>query len=249
MVLKRKLINTMVKVIKTIAISYNQSDFEPYGYEIEFKDDSIFLPMQIQVSKDRIMKIIGKIDRVDILNYNDENYVRIVDYKSSSKDLKLENIKEGISLQLISYLMCFMENKNVKNIKPAGILYFNLSDKLVALSQYEQNNENIKKILMKKLKMNGIFLKDLEILNKMDRNFESDSSNSLIDITTRALKGESKKALSEDEFEELCKETKNVLGQIGKNISDGIVKIAPDKKQDYCKYCNYSSTCRKNITV
>ena len=102
---------------------------------------------------------------------------------------------------------------------------------------------------MKKLKMNGIFLKDLEILNKMDRNFESDSSNSLIDITTRALKGESKKALSEDEFEELCKETKNVLGQIGKNISDGIVKIAPDKKQDYCKYCNYSSTCRKNITV
>lgn len=249
MVLKRKLINTMVKVIKTIAISYNQSDFEPYGYEIEFKDNSIFLPMQIQVGKNRVMKIIGKIDRVDMLKYNDNTYIRVVDYKSSSKDLKLENIKEGISLQLISYLICFMENKREENIKPAGILYFNLSDKLVALSQYEQSNENIKKILMKKLKMNGIFLKDLEILNKMDRNFESDNSNSLIDISTRSLKGESKKALAEGEFDELCKQTKTILGQIGKNISDGIVKIAPDKKQDYCKYCNYSSTCRKNINV
>ncbi len=249
MVLKRKLINTMVKVIKTIAISYNQSDFEPYGYEIEFKDNSVFLPMQIQVGKDRIMKIIGKIDRVDMLKYNGNTYIRVVDYKSSSKDLKLENIKEGISLQLISYLICFMENKREENIKPAGILYFNLSDKLVALSQYEQSNENIKKILMKKLKMNGIFLKDLEILNKMDRNFESDNSNSLIDISTRSLKGESKKALAENEFDELCGQTKKILGQIGKNISDGIVKIDPDKKQDYCKYCNYSSTCRKNINV
>lgn len=249
MVLKRKLVNTMKKVIRTVALSYNQSEFEPYGYEIEFKDNSVFLPMQIKLDENRIMKIIGKIDRVDMLEHKDNMYIRVVDYKSSSKELKVDKIKEGISLQLISYLIAFMENKNTQKIKPAGILYFNLSDKLVALSQYEQDNENIKKALMKKLKMNGIFIKDIEILNKMDRNFECNQANSLIDITTRSLNSSSKKALEEKEFEDLCQKTKQLLKEIGKDISSGIVKIAPNKKEDYCKFCNYSTTCRKNLEV
>ena len=45
-----------------------------------------FLHMEIEVEKGKIMKLIGKIDRVDMLEHNGENYVRVVDYKSSSKD-------------------------------------------------------------------------------------------------------------------------------------------------------------------
>ena len=249
MVLKRKLFNTMKKVIHTVALSYNQSEFEPYGYEIEFKDNSIFLPMQIQLDESHVMKIIGKIDRVDMLKYKDENYVRVVDYKSSSKDLNIDKIKEGLSLQLITYLMAFIENKKELKIKPAGMLYFNLSDKLVALTQYEQNNENIKKILMKKLKMNGIFLNDIEILNKMDRNFENNSAMSLINVSKKSISSSGKKVLKEDEFENLCNETKEILKQIGKNIASGIVEINPNKKENYCQFCNYSTNCRKNLEV
>ena len=247
MVLKRKLVNTMKKVIHTVALSYNQSEFEPFGYEIEFKDGSAFLPMEIEVEKGKIMKLIGKIDRVDMLEHNGENYVRVVDYKSSSKDLSIENIKEGLSLQLITYLTAFMENRKEMNIKPAGMLYFNLSDKLVSLAQYEQDNENIKKALMKKLKMNGIFVKNLEIINKMDRNYEKDNSNSLINLSKRSFEG--KRTLEESEFEKLCDTTKEILKQIGRDISSGIVKIAPNKKEKYCQFCNYSTTCRKNIEV
>lgn len=247
MVLKRKLLNTMIKVIRTIAISYNQSEFEPYGYEIEFKDNSVFLPMEIKLDNNKVMKLIGKIDRVDILKMEDTDYIRVVDYKSSSKELKLDNIKEGLSLQLISYMIAFMDNLK-ENIKPAGLLYFDLSDKLVSLSQYEQNNDVIRKELIKRLKMNGIFIRDIEILNKMDRNFEKNSSESLINITTKKL-DTSKKALDETEFESLCNETKEILRQIGEEISRGIVKIAPNKKENYCQYCNYSSTCRKNLEV
>ncbi len=249
MVLKRKLTNTMKKVIKTVAISYNQSEFEPFGYEIEFKDNSVFLPMEIELENNKKMKIIGKIDRVDMLDLGKEKYIRVVDYKSSSKDLKVDKIKEGLSLQLISYLMAFIENKKDEKIKPAGLLYFNLSDKLVSIGQYENDTEIIKKKLIKKLKMNGIFIKDIEILNKMDRKFETDNSNSLIDVTKSSLKPENPKTISEDDFEILCEETKNILKEIGKDISCGVVKISPNKKENYCKYCDYSSTCRKNLEV
>ena len=110
MVLKRKLINTMKKVIRTVALSYNQSEFKPYDYEIEFKDGSAFLPMEIELGDGKVMKLIGKIDRVDFLNFRDSMYIRVVDYKSSGKDLKIDKIKEGLSLQLITYMMAFMDN-------------------------------------------------------------------------------------------------------------------------------------------
>ena len=249
MVLKRKLTNTMKKVIKTVALSYNQSEFKPYGYEIEFKDNSAFLPMEIELENGKTMKIIGKIDRIDFLEFKDNIYIRVVDYKSSGKELKLDKIKEGISLQLISYMMAFMENKKDKKIVPAAMVYFNLSDKLVSLAQYEQDNEKIKKELLKKLKMNGIFLKDIEILNKMDRNFENNSKDSLIDVTKTSITRNSSKVLEEEEFENLCRQTKFVLEQIGEEISSGKVKIAPNKKENYCQFCQYSSTCRKNIKV
>lgn len=249
MVLKRKLINTMKKIIRTVALSYNQSEFEPYDYEIEFKDNSVFLPMEIELNNGRIMKIIGKIDRVDMLEFKDNMYIRVVDYKSSSKDLKIDKIKEGISLQLISYMIAFMENKHEEKIIPAGMVYFNLSDKLINLQEYTENNDKVKQELIKRLKMNGIFLKDIEILNKMDRNFEKNSKESLIDVSKASITRDSSKVLDEKEFNELCDNTKKILREIGNEISSGNVKIAPNKKENYCKFCNYSSTCRKNIEV
>lgn len=249
MVLKRKLINTMKKIIRTVALSYNQSEFEPYDYEIEFKDNSVFLPMEIELDNGRTMKIIGKIDRVDMLKFKDNMYIRVVDYKSSSKELKIDKIKEGISLQLISYMIAFMENIHDEKIIPAGMVYFNLSDKLINLQEYMENNDKVKQELIKRLKMNGIFLKDIEILNKMDRNFEKNSKESLIDVSKASITRGSGKVLDEKEFNDLCNNTKKVLKEIGNEISNGNVKIAPNKKENYCKFCNYSSTCRKNIEV
>jgi len=112
-----------------------------------------------------------------------------------------------------------------------------------------ENNDKVKQELIKRLKMNGIFLKDIEILNKMDRNFEKNSKESLIDVSKASITRDSSKVLDEKEFEELCKNTKIILSDIGKEISNGNVKIAPNKKENYCKFCNYSSTCRKNIEV
>ena len=110
------------------------------------------------------------------------------------------------------------------------------------------DNEKIKAEVLKRLKMNGLFVKDVELLTKMDRHFD-DSSTSLIDITPRGLAKTTNKAIEEEEFKNLCDETRVLLKDIGKEIASGNVKIAPNKKENYCEYCQYSSTCRKNINV
>lgn len=248
-ILKQKLINTMQKVVIIIAKGFNQSEFVPYGYEIEFKDGGIFTPIKIKIDDDKFMNIIGKIDRVDTLNINEKTYVRIIDYKSSKKDLKLDDIKEGISLQLVTYLEAFIENikkkNNEKQVLPAGMLYFNLSDKLVNLKDYINNEDKIKQETIKALRMKGIFLKDLDVIKKMDNKLNSDER--LIDISESSLtKKSTNRALDYEEYNKLFDEIKVLLKSIGKEILNGVVKISPNKKSEPCKYCNYSSICRKN---
>lgn len=249
-ILKEKLINTMKKVIIVIANSFNQSEFVPFGYEIEFKEGSVFAPIKIKLDEDKTMNIIGKIDRVDVLKLEDEMYVRIVDYKSSKKDLRLEDVKEGISLQLVTYLSSFINNmkKDNSNILPAGMLYFNLSDKLVNLKDYQNDEEKIKNETIKALRMKGIFLKDIKIIEKMDNKLTTDKR--LIDISKITLNKENtNKALNLVEYEKLFEETKLILKNIGQEVITGVVKIRPNKKTDYCKFCNYSSICRKENCV
>lgn len=251
-ILKEKLTHTMQKVILVISKSFSQSDFLPYGYEIEFKEGGLFAPINIKISEEKSINIIGKIDRVDTFIQDEKTYVRIIDYKSSSKDLKLDDIKEGISLQLITYLTSFIENLSKsecdKKVLPAGMLYFNLSDKLVNLKEYIKDEEKLKNQTIKALRMKGIFLKDVDIIQKMDNKI--DSEERLIDISKSTLKKENtSRALTNDEYCSLFKEVKDILKGIGKEILSGVVNIQPNKKADSCKYCNYSSICRKDSCI
>lgn len=248
-ILKQKLIHTMKKVMLVIANSFNQSDFIPYGYEIEFKEDGIVAPIIVEISNGKRIFLNGKIDRIDVFDQEDKRYVRVVDYKSSGKTLELDKIKEGISLQLITYLIVFMENqkkeKHAKRVIPAGMLYFNLSDRLIGLSEYTENNIEIEKKITEALRMKGIFLKDAKVLEKMDHKLQ-DPVLRMIDVSPRTLNGKSKKVLEEEEFENLCKIVKELLKNIGEEMIQGVVKIEPNKKEEYCQYCNYASVCRKD---
>ncbi len=246
----QKLTNTLRKVVVVIARSFNQSEFVPFGYEIEFKENGKFLPIEIKLNDGKIMKIVGKIDRIDVLNQDDKIYVRVVDYKSSKKTLTLDDIKEGISLQLVTYLDAFLQNEQrlqEKQVLPAGCVYFNLSNNLVNLKDYTKDEVVIKKEIIQNLRLRGIFLSDVSILEKMDKKV-SVSDEKLIDISLNRLDG-SKKALNEEEFSNLCNDVNNILKDIGNDMIKGIVSISKNKKGKHCKYCDYGSICRKNSVV
>jgi ATP-dependent helicase/nuclease subunit B len=245
MILKQKLKTTMNKVIMTIAQSFNQSKFVPYGYEIEFKNGGLFAPIEIKLNNKDTMYIVGKIDRIDTLKLNDVIYARIVDYKSSTKDLKLDDIKTGLSLQLITYLSSFINNITDEKIVPAGMMYFTLSDKLINMKEYTDNEDVISKKIIESLRMKGIFLKDIEILKLMDNKLSEDTR--LIDVSAKTVSSDKKsnRLLGKEEFETLCVDIRDILKNIGSDILSGNVKIKPNKKANHCKYCEFSSVCRK----
>lgn len=249
-VLKNKLKKSMTKIIFAIAESFNHSEFRPLGYEISFENGELFTPIKVELDN-KTLYLRGKIDRVDSLNLDGNTYLRIVDYKSSNKDLKLSDVKDGISLQLMTYMWAMMQNSEKINEKgkviPTAINYFTISNKLLNIPSYEKDENKITEKLRESLKLRGIYLKDIKILEKLDNNIK-DGKKCYLEVTSKNINIKKDKVLPEDIFNEECNNMKKILKDIGTSIVKGNVSICPNSKiKGVCDYCKYHSVCRKNI--
>lgn len=112
-VLTNKLKNTIIQSIKYIVYQIKNSEFKNLSNELEFnkKIDNI--------------EITGKIDRVDIA---ENKYIRIIDYKSSEKNIDLNQMMAGTQIQLLTYIDALSEQQKKE---PAGVLYFNLIEPII----------------------------------------------------------------------------------------------------------------------
>ncbi|MEG1363024.1 MAG: PD-(D/E)XK nuclease family protein, partial [Clostridia bacterium] len=232
-IIKRKLNNTIKKVISVIAKSYTNSIFTPVGYEVEFSVNKDLKPFVLKLNNDKYMYLEGKIDRIDTAVINSKHYTRVIDYKSSMKDLKLSDILDSISLQLITYLSIAKQDS-----LPASMLYFNLSDNIINLKDYNQLDK-----IQDNLRLKGIFLKDITVINAQD--FDFNTEDKMLDLNYKSVisEKENSRLLKEEEFNNLCVEIKSILTNIGNEINSGNYSIKPTK--DACTYCDYKTVCRR----
>lgn len=124
--MKEKIKRVMKRTCRTLVRQLNSSDFRPGYTELQigpedFKDEKAekglcLPPIEIGVETDKIkevLKLRGKIDRVDVFENKGNIYVSIIDYKSSPKDLDLDDAKEGIQVQLFMYLKALIDRGEV----------------------------------------------------------------------------------------------------------------------------------------
>ena len=211
-----------------------KSDFSVLGHEVEFsyKIDST--------------EIIGKIDRIDLGKYENEKFIRIIDYKSTSKDINLNELAEGLQIQLITYIDAMSKRENAV---PAGMFYFNIIDPIIKTSK-NLSDEEIKEEIRKQFKMKGIILAEINVIKMMDKSLDSGSSD-IIPITLNSNGTISKRitsTVSREEFTALQKIANKLIRNISKEIMNGKIDIRPiynaKTKTEACKYCNYKSICR-----
>ncbi len=102
--LSDRLKKTVVKALMLISRHIGMGDFKPSGYEVEFGDMGRYPPIEIELPSGECIKMTGRIDRIDSLKNEDGTYLRIVDYKSGNRALKLGDVYYGLQLQLVTYL-------------------------------------------------------------------------------------------------------------------------------------------------
>lgn len=244
--LTKRLIRVLIKSMKYIVESIRKSDFEILGHEIEFGKVGGYPAIEIKLDDGKKVEITGKIDRVDVLKTEDGKYVRIIDYKSSIKDIDLDEVMAGLQIQLLTYMDAITK---IEDFMPAGVLYFNLIEPLIRANR-NTTEDDIEEQIRKQFKMRGIVLSDINIIRKMDKDLGKGSSNIVpVYIDSKGNISEAKSSCANmDEFNKLQEYTIKTVKEIAKEIFEGNIDIKPyyKNKKTGCDYCNYKSICGFN---
>ncbi len=245
-----RLKRVVTRAVWLIAEHIRRSSFEPVGYEVEFGEGGAYPPIVIELDSGEKIKLVGRIDRIDTLSTDNGKYLRIVDYKSGDKDFKLSDVYYGLQMQLITYLDALWESSENSGEKalPGGILYFRVDDPMIK-GTGSSSSEEIETAIMKKLKMKGLLLADVQLIKYMDNTIEG---NSII-IPARINKGDvlgKSSAATIEQFTVLRSFVKQILKDMCSELMKGKVPISPYKKKKLtsCSYCNYSSVCQFDQT-
>lgn len=238
--------------------------FEPKMFEWRFSDENGLDKIKYHFDGGVNMGLRGIVDRVDFYNTGDDIYVKIVDYKSGSKKFEINDVYNGLQLQLVMYMEAVLEDtkkKNPdKNVIPAGIFYYNIDDPVLKSEEikFTDDSEVNKKILenavLIKQRPDGLFADNEEVLNAMDENINEireRGGESLVFPAGFKKSGEYLKncgnaALSS--IASLIDFVHDKTGQLGEEMLKGKIEVNPYIKAgsqgaSACDYCPYGSIC------
>ena len=247
--LVQRLKRIIIKSLKYIIQSLVQSEFKLEGTEVEFGEKGKYKPIILNLEDGKTVEIIGKIDRIDVAQDENKKYVRIIDYKSSVKNIDFGNVYAGLQLQLITYLDAVCK---IEDFVPAGILYFNLLEQLINSSK-KISEEEIEQKIKNNFKMKGLILADVKVAKMQDKNLEKGKSEIIpayID-KTGTLSPKLSSIASQEEFTKLQKYINKTIKQISNEIFKGNIELKPyyKNKNTPCEYCSYKNMCGFNSGI
>lgn len=249
-ILAYRLKKLIKRAMKYIIYSITVSDFDILGNEVEFKNEADYPPIVLELEDNKKVEITGKIDRIDIASNIEGKYIRIIDYKSSTKTIDLNQVVAGLQIQLLTYLDAVT---NIENAQPAGVLYFNLIDPIVK-SDRNLTDEQIEEEIRKQFKMQGLILADVNVVRMMDKTLEPGTASSVIPAYIDTKENVSKtrsSAIKKEEFENLQKYINKIIKDISKEILGGNIDLKPYNKNGKtpCEYCEYKPICQFNSGI
>ena len=244
---------TITKSVTVISEQMRKGEFDIFKSEFDFGDFKDSDPIKLELPSKETVYLKGRVDRIDKVDLNGETYIRIVDYKSGSKSFDLNELYYGIQIQLLVYLDAILKNSEQilkTQCMPGGILYFKIDNPIIK-SKKALTEEEIQVEVLKKLKMDGLLLKNVELVKSMDRDMETYSL-----IIPAAFKKDgdftsTSSVVTESQFELLRKYVNDKMIEICEEMLSGEVKIEPCKssKVTYCDYCDYSSICQFDTSI
>lgn len=252
-----RLKETVTRSIDRLTAFSEVTSFSPVALEQSFGDPQKGWPaLTFELSSDIKLELTGQIDRIDKVETDSAVYFLIIDYKSGSKRLTLSDAYQGLSLQLLTYLLVALEGASYltnSNTTPhtAGILYYFLRNPFLSVDG-PLTAEEAKSLLENSQRMPGWLLENKELLELLESEFIEEGTSFIPRIALKKngdFDGRYTKALkSDEEFTELLAHLETILVKSGQSICAGHVQIAPYQigSQIACTatFCPYRSFCQ-----
>lgn len=239
----KQLKRIMKRTVRTLGHQLSLGKFKPYDFEEHF--ENLYMKGE---GTDETVRMSGVIDRIDI--YSDallnQIYVKILDYKSSQKDFKPENLQSGISLQLAIYMKNAIKKlKEIypdKEVLPAAMLYYKIDDPFVAVERDAQTAINMA------LRPTGAVADNDVSLKALDEDvFMAGRASEAIPVKTKAKPDDKRFTGSSvypvEEFNGFIADAEAKALEEANRIIHGKADINPLLDANPCLYCAAKGIC------
>ncbi|MFK5710051.1 helicase-exonuclease AddAB subunit AddB [Lysinibacillus boronitolerans] len=252
--IQRKLIRIVERTMAALTQHAHVSHFKPIAIEASFGpgQHEQLPPLEIDLTGGKKMFMRGRIDRVDSATIDDRSYLRIVDYKSSARDLDLNEVYYGLSLQVLTYLDVAMENSSYwlsGEAEPAGVLYVHVHNPMLKLDK-DLTDSEIEEDRLKQYKMKGLLSENAEAILSMDEHLEESSGHSKIIPVYMKKDGTPSESQSRivpvNDMKKLQHFVRRKHQEAGNGILSGDTAISPYKlkAKTACDYCQFAAVCQ-----
>lgn len=242
--LKQVCFRLMWQVVREL----RQSRFVPTDFELEIghlsADDAPRIdPMVLTLPDGARIRVQGKVDRVDVYEQDGVSYVRVIDYKTGSKQFRLSDVVEGINLQMLIYILSIWQNGGDRygHVQPAGLLY--LPAKLPVLKvERDTEGDELEREDTRAMRMNGLLLDHPDIVRAM----ETDAAGLFIParLTAKEELARGSSVASLAQFGQLKKRVEKLLTDMAATLRQGDIAAIPAcGAADACAYCDYKAVC------
>ncbi|MBB5325064.1 ATP-dependent helicase/nuclease subunit B [Anoxybacillus tepidamans] len=248
---KRKLHHIMARTASVLSEQAKMSGFAPLEVELQFGDNGPLPPLTFQLADGTTLELVGRIDRIDQAKSSKGILLRIIDYKSSNKKLDFTEIYYGLALQMLAYLdvvIEYAERLVGANALPAGVLYFHIHNPMIKSKNVLLKEEEAEQKIFESFKMNGLLLDDDEAIRLMDQTLDAGKGSAIVPVKINKDGSVSKTSavVSEKDFALLRRHVRTIFQQVGTQMVDGVVDIAPYKRKNEtaCQYCEFRNVCQ-----
>ncbi len=242
-------------IAKNLIDEFRESDFMPSYFELKFgMGEGSFDALEFTLKDGSVVTLRGIADRVDTYKKDGNVYIRIVDYKTGSKEFSFDELKEGLNTQLLIYLFSICKAQNEKNkselgcnddgkLIPAGIQYLSSNAPTVSVEKFCEGDE-IEKLIQNEFSRSGLLSSDPEILYAMNHNLDAKFISKVKANDDGIMVG--KGIVDENGFDEIYSMLQETIIRIAESMKDGKANAIPLKNgQDApCRYCKMKSVCR-----
>ncbi len=239
----------------------------PYQFELTFNRKNAdemcknLTSTEIRLEQGAMMRLNGIIDRIDICQDDSHVYVKVLDYKSSHKEIEMTQVSAGLQLQLLIYTNVVLEVLHrqfpEKEIIPAGSLYYGFK---VPMIEKKAKDETTKKNIAKVTAMTGLVNEEAPCIQymgaeellpvkaqKKGKYPDAGVGNQIsgTEEISEAL-AESEEILNTERYMELLSQVRNTVKELGEDMMKGEIPIRPVKsgRGMPCDFCDYQDVCK-----
>lgn len=243
------------RTIQTLQYQLKHGAFTPENFEMSFQTTSDLNAVNISLSDEEKVQLVGRIDRVDTCRKEDKLYVKVIDYKSGNRKFNLAALYYGLQLQLVVYMNAAMEVQSRQNpdkrVIPAAMLYYHVNDPMTETEKGKPDEQEIEDAILEELRMTGIVSDDEEIIELLDSDFEMKSKIIPVARKKDGSFTQASSVLSDQDFNTVSHFVNHKIKELGNAILDGEISLSPYEQNSpkgtatgsACTYCVYSSVC------